>query len=224
MGEYNYQHFNPKDYDFSNFIGPKAGENYIDFQATTIEGKVVSLSDYLDKPIVLETGSITCPMYANTTKPMNELKLMYPNVHFLLLYIREAHPAKRTEAIKNREEKLEHAQATHKLYNEKREILVDDVEGSAHKLYGSMPNMTYIISKNGVVKFRANWTDLEAVKKVLEDIDSDVIVTQDFYDISKPTPFIAIRTLLIGGFGALVEFLRALPQLLRQHKEVSNNE
>ena len=80
MSTYNYQNFNPKDYNFGEFIGPKAGEQFIDFQATTLEGKVVSLSEYLDKPIVLETGSVTCPMYANTTKAMNILKkstLMY---------------------------------------------------------------------------------------------------------------------------------------------------
>lgn len=71
---YNYQHFNPKDYDFSNFKGPKAGEKFIDFEATTLEGNSVSLSDYLDKPIILETGSITCPMYANTTTHINSTK------------------------------------------------------------------------------------------------------------------------------------------------------
>ena len=54
--KYNYQHFNVSDYDFKNFKGPKAGERFVDFKATTLEGEIVSLSDYLDKPIVLETG------------------------------------------------------------------------------------------------------------------------------------------------------------------------
>ena len=220
MDVYNYAHFNPKDYKFTEFIGPKAGEAYIDFKATTLEGKEVSLSEYLDKPIVLDTGSITCPMYANTTKAMNALQERYPEVHFLLLYIREAHPGQRTGAVKSLDEKIKNAQATDRLYGEKREVLVDDLEGTAHKLYGSMPNMTYVIGKNGVVKFRANWTDIDALKKVLETIDDESVVTQDYYDIKKPSPFTAIRTLLIGGFDALIEFLVSLPQLLRQHKEV----
>ena len=220
MDVYNYEHFNPKDYKFTEFIGPKAGESYIDFQATTLDGKRVSLSEYLDKPIVLDTGSITCPMYANTTKAMNALQAQYPEVHFLLLYIREAHPGQRTRAVQSLDEKIKNAQATKRLYGEKREVLVDDFEGTAHKLYGSMPNMTYVIGKNGVVKFRANWTDIDALKKVLETIDDESIVTEDYYDIKKPTPFTAVRTLLIGGFDALIEFLVALPQLLRQHKEV----
>ncbi len=220
MSNYNYEHFNPKDYNFKEFIGPKAGESYIDFQAFTLDGEKVSLSKYLDKPIVLDTGSITCPIYASTTKAMNALKVRYPEVHFLLLYIREAHPGRRTGAIQSIEEKISHAKAMQRLYGEKREILVDDVEGTVHRRYGSMPNMTYVIGKEGIVKFRANWTNIDALKKVLETIEDDDIVTQDFYDLKKPNPLVAIRTLLIGGFDALVEFLVGLPQLLRQHKEV----
>lgn len=71
---YNYKHFNPKDYNFKKFKGPKAGDNYFDFEAKTLGGKTVMLSDFLDKTIVLDTGSIVCPMYANTKEPMNLLK------------------------------------------------------------------------------------------------------------------------------------------------------
>jgi hypothetical protein len=220
--KYNYQHFNPKDYNFSIFEGPKAGEKYINFQAVTLKGKEVSLSDYLDKPIVLDTGSITCPMYANTTNDMNELQNLYPNVHFLLLYIREAHPGEKTKAIQSMENKVEHAKSTHTYYNETREILIDSIDGTAHKLYGSMPNMTYVIGINGIVKFRANWTNIDALKTVLKTIDSDVLEKKDFFVVTKPKPWIVIRTLLIGGFSAMKEFFIGLPQLMRQHKEVKS--
>ncbi len=217
--KYNYQHFKPTDYDFKNFRGPKAGERYIDFQARTIDGKIVALSDYLDKPIVLDTGSITCPMYANSKIPMILLMEKYPNVHFLLLYVREAHPGGRTKGITSMDEKMLNAKSTHKLYNEKRIILVDDLEGTAHKLYGAMPNMTYVIGVDGIVKFRANWTNIDALKKVLLEIESNHIEKQDFYEVVKPPIGTAIRTLMIGGFRALFEFIKGLPQLIRQHKE-----
>ena len=126
--DYNYQHFNPKDYNFTTFPGPKPGEKYINFEATTLEGEKVHLSDYLDKPIViLETGSITCPIYANASKPMLKLKEMYPEFNFLLLYIREAHPGSKTPAQQTMEEKLENAKLMQQLYNETRTILVDDI-------------------------------------------------------------------------------------------------
>ena len=117
------------------------------------------------------------------------------------------------------EEKRAHAQATRKLYDEKRETLIDNVEGTAHKLYGSMPNMTYVIAKDGTVKFRANWTNIDALKEVLLTITTDKIEEKAYFEATKPSPFIAIRTLLIGGVGALFEFLTSLPQLMRQHKE-----
>lgn len=217
--EYNYKHFNPKDYNFTVFEGPKAGEPFIDFQALTLAGKKISLSDYLDKPIVLDTGSITCPIYASTKTSMNQLQKQYPDVHFLLLYIREAHHGGKTKSISTMQEKIDHAKLTDKYYNEQREILIDDVDGTAHKLYGSMPNMTYVIGTNGMVKFRANWTNIDALKIVLKNIETENIEKKDFYEIAKPAPWIAIRTLLIGGVSALIEFLMGLPQLLRQHKE-----
>ncbi len=220
--DYNYKHFNPKDYDFNTFEGPKAGEMFIDFQAVTLNGKDVSLSDFLDRPIVLETGSITCPMYANTTTAMNELQRQYKDVHFLLLYIREAHPGGKTENITTMAEKRDHARSTHKYYDEQREILIDSVDGAAHRFYGSMPNMTYVIGRDGIVRFRANWTNIDALKTVLKSIETDKIEKKDFYDVVKPAPWIAVRTLLIGGVSAMVEFFMGLPQLLHQHKEAAS--
>ncbi|WP_457748187.1 hypothetical protein, partial [Sulfurimonas sp.] len=67
-----------------------------------------------------------------------------------------------------------------------------------------------------------NWTNIEALKKVLENIHTDIIEQKDYYTIIKPLPWIAFRTLLIGGISALIEFFTTLPQLLRQHKEVES--
>lgn len=215
---YNYKHFNPKDYNFKNFKGPKAGENFIDFEATTLDGNTVKLSDFLDKTIVLDTGSITCPMYANTKEPMNLLQEQFPDIHFLLLYVREAHPGGRTKQLTNFAEKMVNAKATSKLYNENREVLVDTIDGFAHRQYGSMPNMTYVIGKDGMIKFRANWTNINALKKVL--LDPNKVESNDYYSVVKPPMHTALRTLLIGGVRALYEFLKGLPQLMKQHKEV----
>ena len=214
---YNYKHFNPSDYNFKDFKGPKPGEHYIDFQATTLDGRLVKLSDYLDKTIVLDTGSITCPMYANTTGPMNLLMQQYPEVCFLLLYVREAHPGGRTKPLRSFLEKMENAKATGKLYQENRKVIVDTLDGVGHKLYGSMPNMTYVIGTDGLVKFRANWTNIAALKEVLQQPQN--IVAKDYYSVVKPPINVAVRTLLIGGVRALFEFLKGLPKLLRQHKE-----
>jgi hypothetical protein len=80
-------------------------------------------------------------------------------VEFVFLYTREAHPGQNYPAHHNFEQKLAHARAFKAKFNVERPILVDDLTGMAHKLYGSLPNMTYLISRGGKVLFRADWTD-----------------------------------------------------------------
>ncbi len=41
----------------------------------------------------------------------------------------------------------------------KRRILLDDVEGAAHQAYGTLPNMTWIFGRGGLVLYKAAWTD-----------------------------------------------------------------
>ena len=49
----------------------------------------------------------------------------------------------------------------------RRTILVDDVEGTGHELYGTLPNMTYVIDRGGKVLFRSDWTDPPTIERVL---------------------------------------------------------
>jgi hypothetical protein len=77
----------------------------------------------------------------------------------IFLYTREAHPGENYPAHRSFEQKLAHARAFKAEFKIERPILVDDLIGSAHKLYGLLPNMTYLISRSGRVLFRADWTD-----------------------------------------------------------------
>ena len=80
-------------------------------------------------------------------------------VEFVFLYTREAHPGENYPSHRSFEQKLAHARAFKAEFKVERPILVDDLVGTAHKLYGSLPNMTYLISRGGRVLFRADWTD-----------------------------------------------------------------
>ena len=77
----------------------------------------------------------------------------------IFLYTREAHPGENYPAHRSFEQKLAHARAFKAEFKIERPILVDELVGAAHKLYGSLPNMTYLISRGGRVLFRADWTD-----------------------------------------------------------------
>ena len=73
---YNYPRFKMSNYELGYFPGPKAGEviDY-DYKLTDLDGNEVELSDYKGKWLVIESGSLTCPMYVKNVKPFAKLKV-----------------------------------------------------------------------------------------------------------------------------------------------------
>jgi len=142
---YNFQHFKISHFDFENFQGPKEGGPALNFKALTIDGTSVQLSDYFDQLVILSFGSYSCPHFAGHIEEMNELKMKYPQAHFLVLYTRETHPGGRVPVHHSMQEKLKMAKKTQQELKDQRRILVDDLEGSAHKKYGALPNAVYVI-------------------------------------------------------------------------------
>lgn len=88
----------------------------------------------------------------------------------VLVYTREAHPGEHFPAHRTFEQKLSHARAFRELFKIQRPILVDDLGGTGHRLYGTLPNMTYLIGRGGRILFRSAWTDPPTVEAILEYI------------------------------------------------------
>ena len=219
---YNYRRFDPSDYAFDKFTGLTVGDKYVDCELTTPEGKLVHLSDYLDKPVVLETGSVTCPMYAQAVPPMQEYAAQYPDLNFLVLYVREAHPGDRTHAHETFEKKRYNAQRLRKTYGENRIVVIDSIDGRAHQNFGSLPNSIYVIDIDGMIIFRSAWNNTDKLATVLAALDSKQDVdTSDFKPIS-PSPLRAIKPLWIGGSLAIWDFVKGLPRLLTMHRRAGN--
>lgn len=55
-----------------------------------------------------------------------------------------------------------------KVFDVLRPILIDDLEGTAHEMYGRLPNMTYILGAGNRVLFRSDWTDAEITRSALD--------------------------------------------------------
>lgn len=221
-GEYNYRHFAPDEYDFSDFDGLAAGAQFQDADVYTLDGEKVRLSDFLDKPLVLEMGSMTCPMYAQSAGPMQNHADRFPGLNFVVLYVREAHPGERIPAHRTAEEKIAAAKKTSKAHGEYRTVLVDQVSGEAHKAYGSMPNSIYIIDTDGTILFRSIWNNTNEIEAILDQISRrERVVSADMHPI-PPFGFGGIKTLFMGGFVAFSDFLVGLPKLIGMHKEAGN--
>jgi hypothetical protein len=88
----------------------------------------------------------------------------------LTIYVREPHPGENYPAHITWEQKLRYAQDCRAQDGIQNPLLVDDLGGTVHRLYGMLPNMIYIIDKNGRVAYKAMWTDHEEIATVLANL------------------------------------------------------
>ncbi len=214
---YNYNTFDAGLYTLDAFIGPKVGEKAVDFTAGTLDGQTVKLSDFFGKPIILETGSFTCPQYVARINPMNQFAAQYPEFAFLVLYVREAHPGDNVGGHGSLEDKTRLAQRTREEERENRTIIIDDLDGSVHQIYGSLPNMLYIIGADGTVLARSDWNDTAAVAKSLEKLRAGQSLDTQQYGFRPVAPPVLLRVLTRAGWDALFDFLVNLPSLIWGH-------
>jgi hypothetical protein len=224
--EYNYRHFGPEYYDFRSFEGPEPGDSAPAFEATTLDGETVSLAEFRGNWVVLETGSITCPITDSKVHAMDELQRQFEDVVCILLYTREAHPGENYDAHASFEEKLERARTFADDYGIERTVLVDDVDGTAHRRYGGLPNSVHIIDPEGMVVMRGDWNSVSKVKEVLENGTPGRIYDRDRY-AGRPLFFTSkkgfVRVYRDAGPRAVVDSVRTAPALALMHlKELLN--
>ena len=81
------------------------------------------------------------------------------SVRSVFLYTREAHPGENYRHHSSMDDKRNNARAFRTEFDVKRQILLDDVEGTAHRAYGTLPNMSWIIGPRGMIHYKAAWTD-----------------------------------------------------------------
>lgn len=213
---YAYPRFKMSNYELGYFPGPKAGEtvNY-DYTLTDLDGNEVSLADYKGKWLVIESGSLTCPMYVKNVKPYAALQKKYPDVEWLVVYVREAHPGEKAKQAETIDEKIAYAKRNKDDYNEERKIIVDDVAGKWHHDWGLLPNTVYVINPEGQVIYRADWSFAHKVDSVLQNRDQ--INTDEHIAIIGASPFITIPVTLKGGWIALYDILIIFPKVYYEH-------
>jgi hypothetical protein len=85
----------------------------------------------------------------------------------VFIYTREAHPGENVPHHENFEHKLAGAALLAEETGIGREILVDGLDGTVHRAYGLMPNMTWVIGRGGRVAYKANWTSAANVEAFL---------------------------------------------------------
>lgn len=222
---YNYRHFS---IPMGGHVhrGVQAGEEAVDATLYTLSGNPVSLSErWQDRPIVLEFGSITCPIFTYKVDRMDELARWYDGqVDFYVVYTREAHPGQDYPGHRSFEEKLANAADARREESIERTILVDNLAGTMHRQYTPLPNAAYVIGTDGVVAHRADWVDPDHLEAVLSELLANdgrgVAVDPSDLSMNFQQPKVGLlpefyRVFRRAGPGSLRDFLLAAPRMMR---------
>jgi peroxiredoxin len=198
--------------------GPAVGEPAPDFELADLDGNCVRMMDLLGRPVVLEFGSYTCPIFSDRVPAMEQLAHQHPEATFLVIYVREAHPGEIQSAHRTLAEKRS---AAHKLALEEalsRRVLVDSLDGATHRAYGGAWNPVYVINANGRVVMRQTWNHPADVAAALQALQSGAAprIAESTAMLREPgrRP-LGQRLIERGGLKALRDFYQTAPAALQ---------
>ena len=103
---------------------------------------------------------------------METLADRYANraVSSVFIYTREAHPGENYRHHTSIDDKRRIARAFREHSKIGRRILLDDLAGTAHHTYGLLPNMTWIIGRDGFIHYKSAWTSASDVEDALKGV------------------------------------------------------
>lgn len=131
------------------------------------------------KPLILVTGSLSCPMTLSSLPLLKKLIKRYADdFEAALIYVREAHPGDNYPQSHNHQEKQQKAHDFCQLYQLDLPVIVDSVDGDLHQRLDTKPNSLHIIDLTGEVLFQALWAG---------DIDEIETATEQIAKVSGPT-------------------------------------
>lgn len=105
-------------------------------------------------------------------EPMERLAERFANraVRSAFIYTREAHPGENYRHHTSMDDKRRNARAFVEHSKLRRQILLDDLQGTAHRAYGLLPNMTWIVGRGGMIHYKSAWTSESDVADALENV------------------------------------------------------
>lgn len=209
---YNYRHFRTRHLisDLRRTFaaaGPRPGQLAPDFELPRAGNGSLRLRELRGKPVLLRFGSLTCPVTIGLTKPMKLLHEKWgEDVLFIDVLVRQAHPGSGVEAYDELDRKAADAGRYQTEHGIPWPVLVDDVPGKVHQVYGGLSNPAFLIDSAGRISFYSLWSNpaaLDAAIKQLLKQDGRGVV--EFAVDRRP----ALMPIFTGGWPAI---RRGLPQ------------
>lgn len=108
-------------------------------------------------------------MTTGSVEPLRKLHARWADeVEFVDVIIRQAHPGPRARPYHSDNQKMIDA---HKYKDEERidwPVLVDDLPGTVHQVYGGLADPTYLIDVDGRVSFYNMWTHAPTLHRAID--------------------------------------------------------
>ncbi|SDF09846.1 TlpA family protein disulfide reductase [Limimaricola pyoseonensis] len=135
-------------------------------------GRIRSHSITSNRPILLITGSYTCPMTAASNPLLKKLHRRYGGrIVFVMLHVREAHPGERYGQPRDMDTKIANARALKRRDRLPWSVAVDDVSGTLHRQLDLKPNAVWLTDQDGTIVYRGLWAgDDDPLEDALEAV------------------------------------------------------
>jgi hypothetical protein len=171
----------PKPAPTASQTSPDVGSPVPDVKISELNGRTFVPANYKGHVLVLEFGSLSCPVFRDHVGEMEKLKSAEgPRAFFLLVYTREAFPAGDKDVQRNKdqnisvtdaksldERKTQAAQAQQALQITMA-TAVDSMDDAVSNAFGTFPNGSVVIGKDGKIAALEHWTNADSLRRAID--------------------------------------------------------
>lgn len=161
----------------------KVGQKAPDFSLRDLSDKIVNLSDLKGQIVVIQFGSSTTLPFLEQIKPMNKLIDDYKGkrIAFLTIYTAEQQFNWQAPDYFAKSQRADGVRFQFGAQTGRRmasRILVDDMDQTIYKVYGSVPAGVFIVDEGGNLAFKAKMVDASEVEQALKKIAPNEVATK----------------------------------------------
>jgi Iodothyronine deiodinase len=152
-----------------------------DVKISELNGRAFIPRNYKGHVLVLEFGSLSCPVFRDQVQAMEKLRSAEgPRAFFLLVYTREAFPIGDKDVQRNKDQGISVPEA--KTLDERKTeagqtlqtlqitmpMAVDSMDDAISNAFGTFPNGSVVIGKDGNIAALEHWTNPESLRRAID--------------------------------------------------------
>ena len=134
------------------------GDVFKPIELPTADAGTVRIGGPRDRPQVVVTGSLTCPLTESSTPLLRQLHAEHDGrIDLVLLSVREAHPGERLPqptTAAAAEDRARHLASHHQVSFT---VAIDTLDGEVHRRLDHKPNAVLVLGTDGRVAYRGLW-------------------------------------------------------------------